>query len=48
VLFEGMDMKDATAQKEAFADTWSNSYMENLFKKAQRNEGKSVSKGLFD
>lgn len=43
-----MDMKDATAQKEAFADTWSNSYMENLFKKAQRNEDKSVSKGLFD
>jgi len=31
VLFEGMDMKDATAQKEAFADTWSNySYMETL------------------
>lgn len=31
VLFESMDMKDATAQKEAFADTWSNySYMETL------------------
>lgn len=31
VLFESMDMKDATAQKEAFADTWSNySYVETL------------------
>src|SRR5580698_8105416 len=24
VLFESIDMKDATAQKQAFADTWSN------------------------
>jgi site-specific DNA-methyltransferase (adenine-specific) len=31
VLFESMDMKDATAQKEAFADTWSNyGYMDTL------------------
>lgn len=31
VLFESMDMKDATAQKEAFADTWSDySYMDTL------------------
>jgi len=31
VLFESVDLKDATAQKEAFADTWSNvSYMDTL------------------
>jgi site-specific DNA-methyltransferase (adenine-specific) len=31
VLFESVDMEDATAQKEAFADTWSNvSYMDTL------------------
>ena len=31
VLFESMDMKDANAQKQAFADTWSNvSYMDEL------------------
>lgn len=31
VLFESMDMKDANAQKQAFADTWSNyGYMEEL------------------
>lgn len=31
VLFESMDMKDANAQKQAFADTWSNySYMDTL------------------
>ena len=31
MLFESMEMKDATAQKEAFADMWSNySYMETL------------------
>jgi site-specific DNA-methyltransferase (adenine-specific) len=31
VLFESMDMKDANAQKQAFADTWSNySYIDEL------------------
>ena len=31
VLFESIDMKDAKAQKEAFADTWSNvSYLDTL------------------
>jgi len=31
VLFESIDLKDSTAQKEAFADTWTNvSYMEML------------------
>jgi adenine specific DNA methylase Mod len=31
VLFESLDMKDANAQKQAFADTWSNvSYMDEL------------------
>ena len=31
VLFESMDMKDANAQKQAFADTWSNyTYMDEL------------------
>jgi DNA modification methylase len=31
VLFESIDLKDSTAQKEAFADTWSNvSYMDTL------------------
>jgi adenine specific DNA methylase Mod len=31
VLFESVDLKDSTAQKEAFADTWSNvSYMDTL------------------
>ena len=31
VLFESIDMKDATAQKTAFADTWSNvSYLDTL------------------
>lgn len=36
VLFESMDMKDATAQKEAFADTWSNySYVETLHEIAE-------------
>ncbi|MDX1935841.1 MAG: DNA methyltransferase [Flavihumibacter sp.] len=31
VLFESMDMKDANAQKQAFADTWSNySYVDTL------------------
>jgi adenine specific DNA methylase Mod len=31
VLFESIDMKDANAQKQAFADTWSNvSYMDEL------------------
>jgi adenine specific DNA methylase Mod len=31
VLFESMDMKDANAQKQAFADTWTNvAYMDEL------------------
>ena len=31
VLFESMDMKDASAQKQAFADTWSNyNYIDTL------------------
>ncbi|MBA2422983.1 MAG: site-specific DNA-methyltransferase, partial [Chitinophagales bacterium] len=31
VLFESIDLKDATAQKQAFADTWSNyAYMDTL------------------
>jgi site-specific DNA-methyltransferase (adenine-specific) len=31
VLFESIDLTDSTAQKEAFADTWSNvSYMDTL------------------
>src|SRR5438445_13799214 len=31
VLFESIDLKDATAQKQAFADTWSNyAYVETL------------------
>jgi DNA modification methylase len=31
ILFEEVDLKDATAQKQAFADTWSNvSYFESL------------------
>ncbi len=31
VLFESMDMKDANAQKQAFADTWSNyEYVDTL------------------
>lgn len=36
VLFESMDMKDANAQKQAFADTWSNySYMDELNEMAE-------------
>jgi DNA modification methylase len=43
VLFESMDMKDANAQKQAFADTWSNyEYMETL------NELAEVHKDLYD
>src|SRR5947199_1657614 len=31
VLFESIDLKDATAQKQAFADTWSNyEYVDTL------------------
>jgi site-specific DNA-methyltransferase (adenine-specific) len=31
VLFESIDIKDANAQKQAFADTWSNyNYVETL------------------
>ncbi len=43
VLFESMDMKDANAQKQAFADTWSNySYMDEL------NELAVLHKDLYD
>ena len=36
VLFESMDMKDANAQKQAFADTWSNyGYMDELNEMAE-------------
>jgi site-specific DNA-methyltransferase (adenine-specific) len=43
VLFESMDMKDANAQKQAFADTWSNyEYLETL------NELAEVHKDLYD
>jgi site-specific DNA-methyltransferase (adenine-specific) len=36
VLFESIDSKDANAQKQAFADTWSNySYMEELNEMAE-------------
>lgn len=43
VLFESMDMKDANAQKQAFADTWSNyEYIETL------NELAEVHKDLYD
>src|SRR2546425_7578168 len=43
VLFESIDMKDANAQKQAFADTWSNyEYMDTL------NELAEVHKDLHD
>jgi DNA modification methylase len=43
VLFESMDMKDANAQKQAFADTWSNySYVDEL------NEISLLHKDLYD
>ena len=43
VLFESMDMKDANAQKQAFADTWSNyEYIETL------NELAEVHKDLYE
>lgn len=43
VLFESMDMKDANAQKQAFADTWSNySYIDEL------NEISLLHKDLYD
>lgn len=43
VLFESMDMKDASAQKQAFADTWSNySYMDEL------NEVAELHKDLYE
>jgi len=43
VLFESMDMKDANAQKQAFADTWSNyEYIETL------NELAEIHKDLYD
>src|SRR5437867_4016703 len=39
VLFESMDMKDANAQKQAFADTWSNyTYMDELSEIAELNK----------
>ena len=43
VLFESMDMKDANAQKQAFADTWSNyEYIETL------NELAEIHKDLYE
>jgi site-specific DNA-methyltransferase (adenine-specific) len=43
VLFESLDMKDANAQKQAFADTWSNvSYMDELHMLAE------LDKDLYD
>jgi adenine specific DNA methylase Mod len=43
VLFESMDMKDANAQKQAFADTWTNvAYMDELHMLAEMH------KDLFD
>ena len=43
VLFESMDMKDANAQKQAFADTWSNyEYVDTL------NELAELHKDLYD
>ncbi|NJE06682.1 site-specific DNA-methyltransferase, partial [Thermococcus sp. M36] len=42
VLFESMDMKDANAQKQAFADTWSNyNYVDTL------NEIADIDKELY-
>ena len=39
VLFESMDIKDANAQKQAFADTWSNvAYMDELQMLAEMNK----------
>lgn len=43
VLFESIDIKDANAQKQAFADTWSNvSYMDELHMLAE------LDKDLYD
>jgi site-specific DNA-methyltransferase (adenine-specific) len=43
VLFESIDMKDANAQKQAFADTWSNySYIDEL------NETAELHKDLYE
>ncbi len=43
VLFESMDMHDANAQKQAFADTWSNyGYMDTL------NEIAEIDKEIYD
>jgi site-specific DNA-methyltransferase (adenine-specific) len=43
VLFESIDVKDANAQKQAFADTWSNvSYMDELHMLAE------LDKDLYD
>ena len=58
VLFESVDMKDSTAQKEAFADTWSNvSYIMtlsqmadldiNLYNFIKNLDNTSVSKGAI-
>jgi len=39
VLFESMDMKDASAQKQAFADTWTNvAYMDELHMLAEMHK----------
>ena len=43
ILFESMDMKDANAQKQAFADTWSNyGYIDEL------NEIAELHKDLYE
>ncbi len=39
MLFESMDVKDANAQKQAFADTWTNvAYMAELSMLAEMNK----------
>jgi hypothetical protein len=39
VLFESMDMKDGNAQKQAFANTWTNiSYMDELHMLAEMHK----------
>ena len=58
VLFESIDLKDSTAQKEAFADTWTNvSYMDmlnelsdldiSLFRFLQNLDNCNISKGAI-
>jgi DNA modification methylase len=58
VLFESVDLKDSTAQKEAFADTWTNiSYMDmlnelsdldiSLYRFLQNLDNTNISKGAI-